>query len=123
MHLRTVRSVYCIRSLFPETFEPVNLPPQSMPAAGASAFFSAMLNYLRVAFVAFVAFSRPMKSMGSMKAMEHMARNCTNWRSRSRAWVINADDVEESKRLRSRVGDVNEKCVKDSRLVDQLMAT
>lgn len=25
------------------TFEPVNLPPQSMPAAGASAFFSAML--------------------------------------------------------------------------------
>lgn len=30
--------------LIPETFEPVNLPPQSMPAAGgAFAFFSAML--------------------------------------------------------------------------------
>ena len=29
---------------FPEAFEPVNLPPQSMPAAGgASAFFSAMM--------------------------------------------------------------------------------
>lgn len=38
-----MRSVYCIRGLFPDIFEPVNLPPQSMPAAGASAFFSAML--------------------------------------------------------------------------------
>lgn len=42
----TVRSVYSIRSLFPETFEPVNLPPQSMPAAAASAFFSAMLEMI-----------------------------------------------------------------------------
>ena len=38
-----VWSVYSIRSLFPKTFEPVNLPPQSMPAAGAAAFCSAML--------------------------------------------------------------------------------
>lgn len=57
---------------FPGHFEPVNLPPQSMPAAGASAFFSAILGYLRVAFVVIPGL---MRSIGSMRPMEleHMA--------------------------------------------------
>jgi hypothetical protein len=37
--------------------------------------------------------------MGSMRPMEHMARTCTNWRSRSRAGVIKVEKFVEELKL------------------------